>query len=56
MHKPLVVVLEHLVVLCILESFLSCSFIDEVDIITLDLVLRGFVVCLNTRGGDHSHF
>jgi hypothetical protein len=38
-----------------LESCLPSSFIDKVDIITLELVLRGFVVCLNT-GGDHCDF
>jgi hypothetical protein len=52
MHKPLVVALEPLVVLCILESCLPSSFINKVDIITSELVLRGFVVCLNTGGGE----
>jgi hypothetical protein len=32
----------------ILESYLSSSFVDKVDIITPELVLRGFFVCLNT--------
>jgi hypothetical protein len=55
MHKPLVVAPEHLAVSCISESCLPSSFVDEVDIITLDLVLHGFVICLNT-GGDHGDF
>jgi hypothetical protein len=52
MHKPLVIALERLMVLCILDSCLPPSLIDEVDIITLELVLRSFVVCLD-MGGDH---
>jgi hypothetical protein len=54
-HKLLVIVSEHLVVPCILESCLPSSFVDEVDIITPSLVLRGFVICLNMRG-DHGDF
>jgi hypothetical protein len=54
-HKLLVVALEHLAVPCILESCLPSLFVDEVDIITSDLVLRGIVVCLDT-GGDHGDF
>jgi hypothetical protein len=50
MHKPLVITSEHLAVPCILESRLLSSFVDEVNIITPELVLCGFVVCLNTRG------
>jgi hypothetical protein len=34
---------------------LPFCFIDQVDIITLELVLHGFVVCLDT-GGDHGDF
>jgi hypothetical protein len=34
---------------------LPSLFIDEVDIITPELVLRGFIVCLN-MGGDHGDF
>jgi hypothetical protein len=34
---------------------LPSSLIDEVDIITLELVLRGFIICLDT-GGDHGEF
>jgi hypothetical protein len=50
-HEPLVIVLERLMVPCILESCLPSSFIDKVNIITPELVLRSFIVCLNTRGG-----
>jgi hypothetical protein len=55
MHKPLVIAPEHLAVPCISESCLPSCFIDEVDIITPELVRRGFIVCLNT-GGDHGDF
>jgi hypothetical protein len=34
---------------------LPSSLIDEVDIITPELVLCGFVICLDT-GGDHGDF
>jgi hypothetical protein len=37
------------------NSGLSSSFIDEVDILTLELVLRDFVVCLDTYGA-HGDF
>jgi hypothetical protein len=47
LHKPLVVASERLAVPCISESCLPSLFIDEVDIITPELVLRGFIVCLN---------
>jgi hypothetical protein len=52
MHELLVIAPERLTVPCILESCLPSLLVDEVDIITPELVLRGFVVCLNT-GGDH---
>jgi hypothetical protein len=52
MHKLLVVAPECLAVPCISESCLPSSFVDKVDIITPELVLRGFIVCLN-MGGDH---
>jgi hypothetical protein len=55
MHEPLVIAPERLAVPCISESCLSSSFVDEVDIITPELVLCGFVVCLNMRG-DHGDF
>jgi hypothetical protein len=52
MHKLLVVAPECLTVPHISESYLPSYFVDKVDIITLELVLHGFVVCLN-MGGDH---
>jgi hypothetical protein len=55
MHRPLVIVPEGLAVPCISESCLPSSFVDEVDIITPELDLRNFIVCLNTRG-DHGDF
>jgi hypothetical protein len=51
MHKPLVIALEHLAVRCILESYFPSCFIDQVDIITSELIRRDFVVHLNTGGG-----
>jgi hypothetical protein len=47
-HKPLVVAPERLSVACIFNSILSSSLIDQVDILTSELVLRGFVICLDT--------
>jgi hypothetical protein len=47
-HKPLLVAFECLAVPCIFDSRLSSSLIDEVDIFTPELVLRGFVICLET--------
>jgi hypothetical protein len=55
MHKPLLVVFECLVVPCIFYSRLPFSLIDEVDIFTSELGLRGFVVCLDTYGA-HGDF
>jgi hypothetical protein len=55
MHKPVVIASERLAVSCILESCLPSCFIDQVNIIMPELVLCGFVVCLNT-GGDHGDF
>jgi hypothetical protein len=60
MHEPLLIMPERLMVLCILESCLPSSLINEVNINTPELVLRGFIVCLDTRGeygdlrGDNS--
>jgi hypothetical protein len=51
---------EHLAVPCIFNSRLPSSFVDKVDIFTLELVLRGFIVCLDIEGaqgdlrGEHS--
>jgi hypothetical protein len=46
-HEPLVVASERLLVACIFNSILPSSLIDKVDILTPELVLRGFVVCLD---------
>jgi hypothetical protein len=55
-HEPVLVAFECLEVLCIFNSKLSSSFIDEVDILASELILRGFVVYLYTYGahGDFS--
>jgi hypothetical protein len=55
MHKPLVIAPERLAVPCILESCLPFLFVDKVDIITSELVLHNFVLCMNT-GRDHGDF
>jgi hypothetical protein len=55
MHKPQVIASEHLTVPCILEICLPSSLVDEVNIIMLELVLCGFIVCLDT-GADHGDF
>jgi hypothetical protein len=47
-RELLLVVFECLVVPCIFNSRLPSSFIDEVDFLTPELVLRGFVICLDT--------
>jgi hypothetical protein len=47
-HEPLVVTLERLSVACIFNSRLLPSLVDQVDILTSELVLRGFVICLDT--------
>jgi hypothetical protein len=47
-HEPLLVVFECLAVPCIFYSRLSSSLIDEVDIFTPELVLCGFVICMDT--------
>jgi hypothetical protein len=44
---------ECLMVPCILDSYLPSSLIDEVDVLTSELVLCDFVVCLDTKG---AHF
>jgi hypothetical protein len=48
MHELLLVVFECLVVSCIFDSILLYSLINEVNIFTPELVLHGFVVCLDT--------
>jgi hypothetical protein len=42
-------------VLCILDSYLPSSLIDEVDIFMPELVLCGCIICLDT-GGPHGDF
>jgi hypothetical protein len=49
LHEPLVVAPERLPVVCIFNNRLSSLLIDQVDILTPELVLRGFVVCLDTQ-------
>jgi hypothetical protein len=44
-HELLLVAFEFLVVLYIFNSRLPSSFIDEVNILTPELVLRGFIIC-----------
>jgi hypothetical protein len=44
-HEPLMVAREHLPVSCIFNNRLPSLLIDQVDIITPELVLRGFIVC-----------
>jgi hypothetical protein len=48
-HKSLVVAPERLLVACIFNSSLPSSHIYQVDILTPELVLCGFVVCLYTQ-------
>jgi hypothetical protein len=48
-HEPLMVVPESLPVACIFNSRLLSSLINQVDIITSELVLRGFIICLDTQ-------
>jgi hypothetical protein len=55
LQKPLVIALEHLAVQRILESCLPSCLIDQVNVITPELVLCGFIVCFN-MGGDHGDF
>jgi hypothetical protein len=55
MHELLLVALERLAVPCIFNQKLPSSFIDKVDIFVLEMVLRGFVICLNTEGA-HGDF
>jgi hypothetical protein len=48
LHEPLVVAPERLPVAYIFNSSLPSLLVDQVDILTSELVLRGFVVCLYT--------
>jgi hypothetical protein len=47
MHKPLMVVHERLVVLCISDYCLSSLLVDEARIFTLQLFLHGFIETLD---------
>jgi hypothetical protein len=55
LHEPMVVAPERLPAACIFNSSLPSSLIDQVDILTSELVLRGFVTCLYTQR-VHGHF
>jgi hypothetical protein len=55
MHEPLMIASKHLTVLCVSKRCLPSLLIDEVDIITSELVLRCFVVYLDTGGGGGDH-
>jgi hypothetical protein len=48
-HEPLVVAPERLPVACIFNSSLPSSLVDQVNILTPEMVLRGFIVCLYTQ-------
>jgi hypothetical protein len=48
-HKPLVVAPERLSIVCIFNSRLPSSLVDQVNILTSKLVLRGFVICFDTQ-------
>jgi hypothetical protein len=52
MHKLLMIALKRLVIPCILERCLPSSFINKVNIITPELVLRDFVIFLNMGKGN----
>jgi hypothetical protein len=54
-HEPLFIEFVCLAVPCIFDSRLPSSLIDEVDIFTPELILRGFIVCLDTYGA-HGDF
>jgi hypothetical protein len=50
MHELLVVAPEWLMVSYILDSCLPSSCVEEIDVTSSELVLRGFVVCLGMGG------
>jgi hypothetical protein len=52
MHELLVIAPECLMLPCISDNCLLSSLTDKVDIIMPELVLRGFIVCLNTVGAQ----
>jgi hypothetical protein len=49
LHEPLVVAPERLPVAYIFNSSLPSLLVNQVDILTSELVLRGFVICLYTQ-------
>jgi hypothetical protein len=49
-HELLMIALERLMVPCISDRCLPSSLVDEVDVIILELVLCGFIVCLDMVG------
>jgi hypothetical protein len=55
MHKPLLIAPECLAVPCIFNSRLASSFVNKVNIFTPELVLHGFVVCMDMEGA-HGDF
>jgi hypothetical protein len=55
MQETLMIALERLMVPCISDRWLPSSLVDEVDVTTPELILCGFVVCLDT-GGSHGDF
>jgi hypothetical protein len=50
MPEQLMIAPESVALQCILDSCLRSLLVNEVDVITPELVLRGFVVCLDTKG------
>jgi hypothetical protein len=54
-HELLMIAPECLAVLCIFNSRLPSSFIDKVNIFTPELVLCGFIICLDMEG-PHGDF
>jgi hypothetical protein len=48
-YEPLVVAPERLSVACIFNSSSPSLLVDQVDILTPELVLRGFVICLDMQ-------
>jgi hypothetical protein len=50
MHEPMMITSERLAVPCVFYHRLPSLLVDEIDIFTRELVLRGFVICLDTEG------
>jgi hypothetical protein len=55
MQESLLIAPDRLVVPCIFYSRLPSSFINKVNIFTPELILRGFLVCLDMNGA-HDDF